>query len=690
MAAQSVWFIQGSYEVYVNDATYMNGSTLFYRSFAGSSIIMTILIALITGSVLWKDIQYKTAGIVYATPVSEKTFFIGRFLSAYTINLILGFGMFVGLMLVPYSGIGTPEKFGPTPLGQMFFGFFVLTATNLFIYTAISISFLVLTRRNASSYLSIFFITLLFFICETLRPESSHLELLQLLDPSSFVYTTITIDSIPLAERNVAFLPLNELFFLNRIIWVGFSLIMLGIAYRWFSFKRFSAGNKISKKIRLIEEKADPLFGSEMGVETPRVQLSYRSTDFLSKLFRLASLEIKNVVRTPGFKILIFVLSIVFFLFNILWNSSFFIGASYPLTSTMTLTRISMGTWVSLILMIWTGELLFKDRVVGFWQVNDTLPVPVWVSVLSKFLAMSVVTLLISCMFIVFGIIAQVFKGASAEIDFSFYITELLGYNWGWLNYLQMLALVCLIAGLTAHRFATHLLCIGIYFFNLVSFDLEVIEDLRFIYMLVPGVDDYSEMNGYGIWATSIPWFFLLWTALAIAFLALGIYFWKRGASHKFKQKFSLRGAQLNWMGKAIVGVSLAGFFYLQYFIVDNVHAKGNFESKRQKQERDAAYERSYKKIADYPQPKITGVDLKLGFYPETRSADFEATYTLSNHNAITIDTLYLNFPDFTQYQEIHWNGKQLKPVWTDTELNIMALEVELLQDTAAVLAIKG
>ncbi|MEM8568962.1 MAG: hypothetical protein AAGF85_21060, partial [Bacteroidota bacterium] len=92
MAAQSIWFIQGSYEVYVNDATYMNGSTLFYRSFAGSSIVMTILIALITGSVLWKDIQYKTAGIIYATPISEKTFFIGRFLSAYTINLILGFG----------------------------------------------------------------------------------------------------------------------------------------------------------------------------------------------------------------------------------------------------------------------------------------------------------------------------------------------------------------------------------------------------------------------------------------------------------------------------------------------------------------------------------------------------------------------------------------------------------------------
>ncbi|MEM9984442.1 MAG: hypothetical protein AAF804_05040, partial [Bacteroidota bacterium] len=529
-----------------------------------------------------------------------------------------------------------------------------------------------------------------FFICETLRPESSSLTLLQLLDPSSFVYTTLTIDTIPVADRNVAFLPLTKLFWLNRAIWVGFSLLMLGIAYRSFSFKRFLVGNDRSNKGKQIKEQADSLWGVNTSLDLPSVQLRYRFTDLVSKLFRLASMEVKNVVRAPGFRILLLVLSIVFFVFNLLWNSSFFIGASYPLTSTMTLTRISMGTWVSFILMIWTTELLFKDRVVGFWQVNDALPAPVWVTVLSKFLAMSVVALLISCMFIVFGIGAQLYKGAPDEIDVSLYVTDLLGYNWGWLNYLQMLAMVCLIAGLTAHRFATHLLSIGIYFFNLISFDLEIIEELRFIYMAVPGVDDYSEMNGYGIWSTSIPWFFLMWTTLAIAFVALGVYFWKRGASHQFKQKLSFRGTQLNGVGKALVGVCLIGFFYMQYVIVDQVHAKGNFESKRQQQEKDAAYEKTYKKLADDPQPKITDVDLSLDFYPESRSADFEASYTLSNPHASSIDTLYLTFPDFTRYEAFTWNGREVQPVWTDTELGMMALAIGMLGDTTGTLAIQG
>lgn len=691
MAFQSIWFIQGSYEVYINDATNMNGAALFYRSFAGGGIIMTIIIALITGSSLYKDIQYKSAPILYTTSISDKKFFVGRFLSAYVINLILGFGLLIGMSLAPYSGIGEPDNFGPTPWGQMIHGFLIFTATNLFVYTAISIAFLVLTRRMAASYLSIFFITLLFFICETLRPDSSNLELLQILDPSAFVYTTTIIDTIPADQKNYTYVPLTQMFFINRAVWIGISMLLLFIAYRVFSFKWFVSGFSKSKKRQIFgDKKTTSQIGVNFDVVIPKVHLNYRLTDFLRKMMRFTVLEVKNVVRTSGFKILILILSIIFIVKNLLWNSSFYIGPSYPLTSTMTLTRISMGTWVSIILMIWTTELLFKDKGVKFWQVKDALPVPVWVNILSKFLAMTAVTFLISCMFIIFGVIAQLIKGVPGEINMSLYITDLLGYNWGWLNYLQMLALVCLVAGLTANRFATHVISIWIYFFNMVSFDLKIIEDLRFIYMFVPGVDDYSEMNGYGIWATSIPWFFLLWTTLAIAFVLMGIYFWKRGASFQMSKKLTFRGTQLNWFGKGLIVVALSAFIYLNFFIKQNVHALGNFETEYQVREKDAAYEKKYKKLAASPQPVILGVDLELDFYPKNRSAMFNASYHLQNSSQERIDTLYLNFPDFTGYEELLWQGEKLQPVWTDLELNIMAIEIQMPADTTAILKIEG
>ena len=43
---QGIWYTQGSYEYYVNDATLMNGAALFYKNFAGGGILLVIIIAL--------------------------------------------------------------------------------------------------------------------------------------------------------------------------------------------------------------------------------------------------------------------------------------------------------------------------------------------------------------------------------------------------------------------------------------------------------------------------------------------------------------------------------------------------------------------------------------------------------------------------------------------------------------------
>ncbi|MEM9446831.1 MAG: hypothetical protein AAGA18_15935, partial [Verrucomicrobiota bacterium] len=146
---QGIWYTQGSYKYYVNDATLMNGSAIFYKTLAGGGMLLCIILALITGTVLYKDIQYKTSGLMYATPVDQKRFFLGRFISAYLINLILASGIMVGLVLAPYSGIGTPDKFGPTPWVQMFHGFFTLTAVNILMLTMVCFSAIVFFRKMA-------------------------------------------------------------------------------------------------------------------------------------------------------------------------------------------------------------------------------------------------------------------------------------------------------------------------------------------------------------------------------------------------------------------------------------------------------------------------------------------------------------------------------------------------------------
>ena len=687
LAFQGIWYTQGNYEYYVNDATLMNGAALFYKNFAGGGIILIVIIAIITGTLLYKDIQYKSADIIYTLPINEKRFFLGRFFSAFLINVILVTGMFVGMVLVPYSGIGTPDKFGPTPWGQMAHGFLVLTVSNLFMLTIVCFASLVIFKRMAAGYLSIFALVMLFLVAETTSSNAANTNLVQLVDPFAYVYTAQVLDALPADAKNTSYLPLGPTYFLNRFIWIGASLLLFLFAYRKFTFKRFITA--LSTKSRKgIAEVRDHLKRDTIMV--PKVKLTFSSVEYIQKFWRLSVLELRNVVRPVNFKIIVGILGLMFFLQNIMWNATYYLGPTQPLTSSMTLARLTMGAFIMMLLMIWAGELFFKDKTSNIWQITDALPLPVWVSQLSKFIAMCGVALIMALTIIACGVLGQVLLGGWEEIDLALYANDVLGYKWGWLTYILNIALVFFLAGLTGNRFLTHILGVGYYFFNLISFDMGIIEELRFGYALTPGIEDYSEMNEYGIWAMASFWYFMMWAALGVVFVLLGIHFWRRGASLSFIKKLTFQTNQINWSGKSVALICLIGFFFLQSFIIREVNDKGNFETDAMAALKDATYEQKYKWIEEVPQPKITGVNLFLDLFPEERKAIYQADMTLTNFYRTTIDTLYINTEEFVDVEEILWNNNVVDIAWKDTGMGILAIAHKLDSAESATLTIKA
>lgn len=674
---QGIWYTQGSYEYYVNDATLMNGAALFYKNFAGGGMLLIIVIAIITGTVLYKDIQFKSAGIFYTLPINEKKFFLGRFLSAFLINVIIGAGIFVGMVLVPYSGIGAPDKFGPTPWGQMVHGFFLLTAGNLLMLTMVCFASLVFFKRMAAGYLSIFAFVMIFLVAETTSGTASDATFYELVDPFAYVYTAQTLDALPADAKNDSYLSLGPVFYINRLVWIGGSLLVFLLAYRRFSFKEFISTTLGKKKNQIIQAEQQQAYAMEK-VNVPGVRLLFSTGEFIKKFWRLATLEFKNVVRPVNFKIILSILGLMFFLQNVMWNATYYLGPQQPLTSSMTLVRLTMGFFIMMLLMIWAGELFFKDRTSNIWQITDALPVPIWVTQLSKFVAMCGVALLLALLIIGCGVLAQILSGGWQEINLVQYADDVLGYKWGWLTYILNIAMVFFIAGLTGNRFLTHILSVGYYFFNVVSFDMGIMEELRFGYALTPGIEDFSEMNGYGIWSVASFWYFIMWLALAAVFVLLGIHFWKRGTALNLTKKLAFRTDQLNLPGKGLAVICLVAFFLLQSFIVREVNDKGNFELESAEVLKDAAYEKNYKWIESKPQPKLTRLDVTLDLFPSERKATAEAHMYLANFNPGQIDSLYLSFPDFMDFQEIRWNNELIEVAWKDDELHQLVLPIAM------------
>ncbi|MEM6697235.1 MAG: hypothetical protein AAF599_02475 [Bacteroidota bacterium] len=684
MIFQGLWYSKGYYDFYGGEGMFINSPGVCYQNLAGCGLLMVIIVAIITGPTLYKDIQYKSAGWMYSLPINDKQFFLSRFFAAFLINVAIGSFYLVGIMLVPYSGMVNEEFIGPTPWGQMLHGFFTLTIPNLFLLTSICFAALAIFKKPSAGYLAIFLTVISFLMMQSNSDISGYSSMNLTFDAFGFVPVSKQIAEMSVEERNTSYISFSGYLLLNKLLWFGIALVMLVIAYFRFSFKDFLNTGKKRKRKQVIAPVLASI-ASTIPSFNYKPKLQYTTSVFIKKLFSLSALEFKNIVRPTSFRIIVGILILMAILQNLIWNGNYYIGPQVPVTSAMTAFRISNGVFIIILLIIWSGELFFKDRVVNIWQITDALPIPVWVTQLSKLIAMIGVAFVINATFMLSGIASQIIKGGASTIDMGLFINDYLGYNWGWINHCFYIILAFFIAGFTGKRFLTHILTAGYFFVLLMGFEFGLIEDLRMGFGFTPGFEDYSEMNGYGMWRTASFWYFLMWLMLCMALVLLGILFWDRGLAKGVLKKLRFQSTQLNWLGKLSVPLFLAAFVLLQSFIFRQVNGKDNFELDAAAEASAVDYEHTYSYLADKKQPKYSQLDFQVDFYPEERKASYVAKMKLSNTSDQAIDTLYFSLAGNTSLKALRYNDQTLIPSKADDNHDMLLFALPSILDTNAV-----
>ncbi|MEM6633753.1 MAG: ABC transporter permease [Bacteroidota bacterium] len=690
MLFQGIWYTKGFYDFYGGDGMLMNAAGVFYQNLAGCGLLLVIVVAIITGPMLYKDIQYKSAGWVYSLPINDKKFFFGRFLTAFIINVVIAAFYVIGMFLVPYSGIGEAVLFGPTPFGQIIHGFFILTIPNLFLLTSICFAALAIFKKPSAGYLAVFLTVISFLLMQSAAEASGFSPVNLVGDAFGYVAVSQQVTMMSIPERNSGYLDLSGYLLINRLLWFSVSLIMLGIAYAQFEFKTFlNAGKKRTKMQEVVTDVAPSSL--QLGVQEALPNSHSRSFDisaFLRKLGNLSLLEFKNVVRPVNFRIIAGILVLMAVLQNLIWNANYYIGPQVPTTSAMTNFRITNGVFLILLLMIWSGELFFKDKIVNIWQITDALPVPVWVIQLSKLIAMLGVAFLLNLIFMFSGIASQLIKGGASTLDMGLFLNDYLGYNWGWVNHSFYIVLTFFLAGLTGKRFLTHILGAGYFFFLLVCFEFGLMEELRFGFGITPGFEDYSEINGYGMWTGASFWYFLMWLSLGIAMVLMGILFWDRGLTQSVLKKLRLQSRQLNLGGKLAIPVFLIAFFLLQSFVYRQVNGEDNFELDAVSEAMAAEYERAYTYLTDLHHPKYSQVDMAIEFYPDERRATYSTNVEVTLDTRSQLDTLYLSLPEHTKIQQIIYKSQPIASMVLDTIHDVAKIPFSFPLDSTITLRI--
>ena len=662
LAFQGVWYAWGTYDFHVNDETLMNAPAIIYQCLAAGGMLLVIIIAIITGTAVYKDIEHRTAETFYTLPLNEKKYFLGKFIAAYLINISICLAYPLGLAVMQYTGIGPPDKFGPTPWGQLLHGFILFTIPNLLFLTSIVIAGVVLFRNMVAGYIGVFLVVLFFLVAETTRENTAYINIIYLLDPFGYTITIDTVEALSVAEKNTSYFPSSPLFVINRLLWLSLTVLLTFFSYKRFSFKYFIATP--TKKREIISD--ENISTESLPEKSIPIHQNFSMLEKIRKVFKLSILEMKNVVRPIGFIIIMGILAIMFFLYNILWNAEYYISTdTLPITSAMTSTRLTTLVFLGILLLIWSGELLYKERTVNISQLTDALPVPTWVTYVSKFLAMALVSFLLSTVLFVCGLLAQFINGFY-DIEWAVYLEHLYGYQGGWVSFLLLIAMGFFFGALTGRRFVGHILSVAVFLFTVISAELGLIEEVRFMYPFAPGVEDYSEMNGFGIFGVAAPYYTLTWILLAIATLGIGIWVWNRGTETSIIKRISMKNPQLPLIGKLCVPLLLIGFVFLQNYIVKNVNATGNFKTDAQENIEAAHYEQQYKYLETQVHPKISGLDLSMAIFPEDRRAEYTATLDLTNTGETPIDTLHLSAKDFVTIKSISIENQALLSVNSD------------------------
>jgi len=670
---QGVWYMIGVNDLFANNSIHLNAPAIIYRNLAVMGIILFAITAIISAGALARDLETGAANVVYPAVVHEKKYFLGKYAGVMLANFAVVLGYPIGILLFPFLGTGSPDQFGPVPVGQMVHGFLLLTVPNLIFLVTFAVFLVVMSRRAAAAYLGILLVCVLFLLSTSARKDSLYPLVIELFDPFGYCSVESITDAMGVRELNNAYLPVTPTLLLNRLIWGAISLLLFAAAFLKFNFKTFIV--RFVKKSGQGENTANPASRAELPA-FPAMGHGFAPNLFNS--LQLTAGNLKIMLGSPTFLAIVATLFLMFLGYNFFWTSAYYLTASHlPLTSVMTYIRIPMMVVISLILLILSGELLFKDRTAGVWQIVDAMPTPSWVFVLSRFLAMAGIAFLIITLIFAAGLLSQWAMGFT-DIEWGLYLRDLYGPRFGWLTCLHIISLAFFCGALFNSRLKGHIVSIALFLFIAMSVDFRLIEQLRFAFPFVPGVFgpekyNYSEMNGYGVLDAGLFWYAGAWTALAVLFFLLTLLLWNRGGDRTAKERLHVLQRTLRTPGgRALATFSaccLLLFAYSQYGIHDNLIRRAGYQTDAQKEAEAAAYERHYAAYRETPQPKITKMDLVLDLFPKKREAHYAARLVLENRTTRAMDTLHVDWDKKLTVEKLAVEGRDLKKKHDDARL---------------------
>lgn len=648
-----------------------------------SSLVWLLIAPSVAGEAAGRDVEARMYPLLYSAPLHKLDFLGGRFAAAFLINALILLAAPIGIVIALYTTDVPPEVLGPFRLDAFATAYGFLALPNAFCATAIQ--FLVATRsgRPRSAYLgSVFLFFTSYILSIAIGVLFGRMDIARLLDAMGVVNVVgeASRQWTP-AEKSTRLIVLEGTVLWNRLLWLG-----VGVAALAFNYLRFRFAHRATTdgwRLPFLRRKPQPVVlpQTRAALAVPRVTRQFSLATRLRQVRAIAWTSYRALAKSPGGIVLLLVVPTVTLLVMpdvmqlgdvpLLPVSAKVVHAlTAPLTNPQT-------PWIiaPLLLVLFTGDLVWREREARMHDISDATPVPEWVSLVGKYLGIVLLLMVWRVLLIAAGLLGQASLGG-VEVDLGLYLQTIFGMQL--VDYLLFTALALCVHSLVSQKhlgYLAVLLCYGaIILLPLIGWRHHLLT-----YSSAPGWS-YTDMGGFG---NVRPWLWLklYWTGWALLLLVVGQLFWMRGREQAVGARIRLarlrftRPTGLVAVGSAIATLALGGFTFY------NTNILNRYETPTDLERQQVHYEQRYARYRDLPQPRVERTALKLELYPAQRSLDLQVIYRLVNRTALPIDSIHLTAGPAAPIDSVTLSGRRAAPPILDPEAGyaIVPLDAPLL-----------
>lgn len=592
----------------------------------------SLVIAAVMGVPVFRDYDHNFHEIIFSLPVRKWEYLWGRFIGSALITTLIFLGIPLGLMFGNIMPWHDAEDFGSFTLFTYLLPYLTSILPNIFILGSLFFTVGSLFRSQAAIYAQGVLFLVVYLAINMLIGDVDISPTYALFDPFGLSATAYVTKYWTIFEKNTMQVPFSGLILFNRVLWLTLAFLVSIIFHRLFKFT--NEGRFVRKK-RILEEQGSDLRNIEIAhdkvIEISGFQIRFYQWSHLTRFY------LRRIVFSVPF--LIMLVCGIGFMGLVRFSMMMYGTPSLPVTY-MLIDALVGGfmLFFIIIIIVYTGEVIWKDIGVGFSSIIDASPLKDVQLLFSKFTALVLMEIIMIGVMIVSGIAVQIINGFF-EIQLVVYLKAL------FLNIFLYLVLITILAffihTLVNNKFLGHGIMVALVALNMFAGELGI-RHILLKYADAP-TRGYSGMNGFQKFVFPALSTDFYWFMLAVILLVISMLLIKRGSQLQLKSR--IKNFKLEWnrgIPKVIVYSSLILFLASGTFIYYNTNVLNTYRTKEQERTYKANFEKTFGIYKDYPEPRITDIFLNVDIFPDTYVCLTKGHYKITNKHDFAIDTIHL------------------------------------------------